>query len=488
MKVLYALTFLSLCFMIPSVVLFGDDYTVQWADTVDNGDWDGATDVAVDHSCNIVVVGTSFINGNNDYFIVKYDSSGTILWQDTLDNGNEDYGEAVAVDNGDNIIVTGYSMIGGDYDYFIVKYDPGGTVLWQDILDNGGLYDIARGVAVDHRQNIIVTGYCDIGGDCVFYTVKYDSSGTLLWADTLDYGPFDSGFDVAVDYTNSIAVTGYTTSGINNDYLTVKYDSSGTLLWQDAMDIYEFDQAYGVAVDNSNSIIVTGCAGGPFDDYDFVTVKYDSSGTILWVDTLDYEDSDDVVYDVCTDDQNALYMTGYSLRLSGGYDYYTVKYDSSGTLLWQNTLDNGNHDISYGVAVDGRDHLIVTGRSHIGGDFDYYTVRYAPVQGISGRGEVNTPSGEIECLVSPNPFSSATTITIERLSENQNIRESELIIYDATGRRVREISLLPFSFCLEAIATWDGRDGEGNLVSPGVYYLTIETEGYRETKKLIFVR
>jgi hypothetical protein len=26
------------------------------------------------------------------------------------------------------------------------------------------------------------------------------------------------------------------------------------------------------------------------------------------------------------------------------------------------------------------------------------------------------------------------------------------------------------------------------LVSPGVYYLTIETEGYRETKKLIVIR
>jgi len=210
---------LCICLFAFPLVLVADDYYIQWADTIDNGDWDGAFGVAVDNSNNIIVTGCSFIGGNNDYFTVKYDSNGTILWQDTIDNGEEDLAEAVAVDNANNIIMTGYCDIGGDYDYFTVKYDSSGIISWVDIIDNNGLYDIARGVAVDNANNIIVTGYCDIGGDYVYFTVKYDSNGTILWQDTLDNGPFDSAFGVAVDNANNIIVTGYTSTGVNNDYL-----------------------------------------------------------------------------------------------------------------------------------------------------------------------------------------------------------------------------------------------------------------------------
>ena len=117
----YAFVYICVCLF--PFTLAADNYIIQWADTIDNGNWDGAAGVAVDQSHNIICVGSSFIGSNTDYFVVKYDSSGTILWTDTLDNGNEDYCEAVAVDNNNNIIITGYCMINGDYDYYTVKYN-----------------------------------------------------------------------------------------------------------------------------------------------------------------------------------------------------------------------------------------------------------------------------------------------------------------------------------------------------------------------------
>jgi hypothetical protein len=163
---------LFICFFAFPRVLVADDHNIQWTDTLDNGDWDGAFSVAVDNSNNIIVAGISYIDGDNDYFIVKYDSNGIVLWQDTIDNGEEDYAECVAVDNSNNIIVTGYCTIGGDYDYFTVKYDSSGTILWQGTLDNGN-DDIAHGVAVDNAHNIIVTGKSYIGGNFDYFTVKY---------------------------------------------------------------------------------------------------------------------------------------------------------------------------------------------------------------------------------------------------------------------------------------------------------------------------
>jgi hypothetical protein len=486
MKIAFVLAAYCIFLFLFSTTLCADDYQILWADTIDNGGWDGASCVAVDSANDIIVAGCSFIGGDNDYFVVKYDSDGMVLWQDTVDNGGEDLAEDVAVDLSNNVIVTGYSMIGGDHDYFTIKYDANGTILWQDTLDNGGLYDIARGVAVDHSNNIIVTGYCDIGSDCVYFTVKYDSTGAVIWADTLNNGPYDSALGIAVDNLNNIAVTGYTSDGANNDYFTVKYDSNGTIIWQDIIDIQEFDQAYGIAAGNAQEIMVTGCSGGPFDDYDFFTVKYDSDGSVIWADTLDNGTNDDVAYDVAVDDSNHGYVTGYSLEPAGNHDYFTIKYGAGGGILWQDTLDNGDDDIANGIAVDHDGNVILTGRSYISDDFDYFTVKYAPVQGVAERGVPNNSPGKIRCHAYPNPFSKLVEIRLYGVSENRGIGETELQIFDVTGRKVRQISLLPFNFLLGV--SWDGRDDEGKVLPTGTYFMVVETESCKATEKLLLIR
>jgi uncharacterized delta-60 repeat protein len=474
---------------LPIGVSYCDEYEIQWVDTVDNGDWDGASCIAVDDEDNIIVAGCSFLDGDNDYFLVKYDSGGTILWQDTIDNGAEDLAEDVAVDHSGNIVLTGYSMIGGDYDYFTVKYDPEGAVLWKDTLDNGGLYDIARGTAVDDSGNVIVTGYCDIGHDCVYFTVKYDPDGAIIWTDTLDYGPHDSALDVAVDHSGEVSVTGYTSDGTNNDYLTVKYDSSGSILWQDALDIYQFDQAYGVAVDDSKSILVTGCTRGSFEDNDCFTVRYEPGGVIAWSDTLDNGNCDDVAYDVATDNSGNAYVAGYTLELAGDYDYYAVKYSPAGAILWHDILDNGDNDIAYGIAVDAEGSVIVTGRSYVTGDYDFYTVKYVPVQGVAREESEAGPDG-LRCSIFPNPFTEGTGVEFLFATNAEELLASHgplaVHIYSPLGRLVksydRSIEDFPFS------VTWGGRDYLGNVLASGVYLLVFEMEEHRGTGKLLLVR
>jgi uncharacterized delta-60 repeat protein len=296
-----------------------------------------------------------------------------IQWADTIDNGYSDNAEDVAVDNANNIIVTGYCDMGGDfnYDYLTVKYDSSGTILWQDTIDNN--IAIARSVAVDNSNNIIVTGYCIVGGYADYLTVKYAPNGTILWQDTIINDRHDTALGITVDNSNNIIVTGYAVMpGPNCDYFTVKYDSSGTILWQDILDNRTFDYAFGVVTDNSNNIIVTGHSGDPIGEYDYFTVKYDSNGTILWQDTL----IGDIAYDVAVDNFNNIVVTGYCVGASDE-DYFTVKYDSNGTILWQDTLDNGSNDIAHGVAVDNSNNIYVTGYSEFS-DLDYFTVKYAP--------------------------------------------------------------------------------------------------------------
>jgi hypothetical protein len=73
-----AIFYFTLCLF--SVALHADDYVIVWADTIDSGDWDGASSIEVDNANNIIVTGSCSISGDNDYFVVKYDSGETILW------------------------------------------------------------------------------------------------------------------------------------------------------------------------------------------------------------------------------------------------------------------------------------------------------------------------------------------------------------------------------------------------------------------------
>jgi uncharacterized delta-60 repeat protein len=477
---------LCICFFSSSIVLYADDYYIQWADTIDNGDYDCAHGVAIDNANNIIVTGYCGVTGiDYDYFTVKYDSNGTILWTDTIDNGGSyDIARSVAVDNTNNIIVTGYCDIGGYCDYFTVKYDPNGTILWADTIANDR-HDTALDVVVDNANNIIVTGYCVMAGpNCDYFTVKYDPNGTILWQDIIDNRTFDYAHGVAVDNFNNIIVTGTTGepgSLANYNYFTVKYDSNGTILWTDTTG--SNGAAHGVATDNANNIIVTGGAGISGSD-DYFTVKYDPNGTILWTDTIDNGDSDIARGGVAVDNANNIIITGYS-RISGSDDYFTVKYDSDGTILWQDTINNGDYDCAYGVAVDNANNIIITGGSYIGLDCDYFTVKYVPLTGVSeDEGSDLLSNNPILYNIYPNPVvGEAMKITYCLVNAN----EVKIKVYDISGSLVCVLENKPKASGYYTII-WDGIDYGGKTVSSGVYFLKFETGDYNETKKILFIK
>jgi len=80
----------------------------------------------------------------------------------------------------------------------------------------------------------------------------------------------------------------------------------------------------------------------------------------------------------------------------------------------------------------------------------------------------------------PNPFSSATTVAFT-LPQASPVR---LAIHDPTGRRVRLLINANLPSGRHAIR-WDGMDGNGRSLRSGVYFVTLETAGFRGVRKLV---
>jgi hypothetical protein len=302
-----------------------------------------------------------------------------------------DTAAAVTVDKDGLVYVAGRSTdIGSGEDYLVIKYGRNGGVQWKKRYDEAGLWDGARGVAVDDAGNVYVTGRSfGNGSHGDFATIKYNSSGVQKWVKRYrSAGYYDDGaMDIALDSNGNVIVTGFSTGpGSAFDFLTIKYAPDGSRKWVKRYDGpgNGGDIAQAVAVDSANNVYVTGPSKGDGTNWDYCTIKYSPSGAELWVKRWNSRfNAADGATDIAIDRFDAAYVTGYSYRRGSNSDYITIKYLADGTQKWTRRY-NGTAkgpDVSWAIAYY-RGRIFVTGSSlGIGTDTDYATVGY-------GRGGV----------------------------------------------------------------------------------------------------
>jgi hypothetical protein len=236
---------------------------------------------------------------------------------------------------------------------------------------------------VDNSGNILVTGWSEDGGGIRDYaTIKYDGAGNQLWASRYNGSANnqDVAQSVAIDGSGNVVVTGWSHNGTNFDYATVKYDSSGNQQWAMLYDNGVGDFGHVVKVDASGNIYVTGRSHTSLANqtFDVATVKYDAAGIQLWVRRYDQAGLDDMGLAMALDASGNVIVTG-SGNNGVNTDYLTLKYDPAGTLFWVNLYNNGQNDMGRGIAVGASGNVYVTGWSEDGsGIRDYATVKYAP--------------------------------------------------------------------------------------------------------------
>lgn len=442
----------------------------------------------IDIDGNIIVTGRSTGTGSalEDCVTIKYDNDGNLQWVQRYNGGSSDEGVSLTVDDSGNIYTCGYkNLSAANPDYLVIKYLPDGTVAWLQTYNSASnAQDYAADIKVDIDGNVYVTGSSYVTPDFDYYTIKYNSQGVLQWGRRYHGGVGDDNANaLTLDADGNVYVTGKSKgTGTNSDILTIKYSATGSVLWSTRSNggSNGNDEGIDITTDVNGNIIACGYLSYLFSNENMAVIKYDPSGNILWTYTYAASGSrKDIAKIIDSDVEGNIYVSGTSDSLSNG-NVITLRLDQDGNEQWIQNFNGpaNSNDEAAGLTIDNSGYVYLTCTSTgIGTGYDIVTIKNAQTVGIL------PVSNEIPDRFSlgqnyPNPFNPVSKIRF-------NIKNRSFVtisIYDVSGRFVANL------VNNELQAGVYETEIEASNLSSGVYFYKMNTGSFSETRKLVVIK
>lgn len=421
---------------------------------------DFVVDLAVDAANNIYFTGNSEAVSvvSSQCMTGKLNAAGAQQWVSryALSGASESYGTGVAVDASGNVYTCGYTdPFPGSNDWFVIKYNSSGQQQWIDVYDGGAnstdeAYDIA--IAPNGNPTACGISYSAAGGGGGnAYVRQLNPQGTVVWTDTYTNPAVANGIDELYGLrfiSNGDLMVGGSLANptlSNRDMFAMRYNAAGVRQWvsiyTDANTPNADEYIRAVTVDDSGNVYIAGT-----DYQNGVITRINATGTGGWRKVFrgPLSNGYEVFHGVAADNFGGVYATGRciypgeDIYLNGGLNNQViVKYNAvTGDSLWTyRAKDSLTASMGFAIATKG-DKVFAGGysndTSYVNENFYTQVVDTAgnPVieMEYNGRGDAVTHGQVVRTDAQGNVYCAAT---IDRLYDNGN--DVAVVKYDAAG-------------------------------------------------------
>lgn len=440
--------FITLMYLVLSSTVMAQNTAppIQWKQSFGGSNWDQPYCIQQTADKGYIVAGETYSDDGDvkgykgkstnslDAWIVKLDSSGSIEWQRCLSESRMEEVYSIQITPDGGYILAGYTLSnGGDTigkglpginpNCWIVKMDKLGNVQWQKSLGGSGADYAGWGNSIQTTEDggyivgCIATspdGDVQGGHDGKYWIVKLDNSGDIQWkklfGGTDGSGKLSQIYSIEKTFDKGYVVIGFTNSNDGDvsgnhgqrDYWVIKLDASGNMEWQKTYGGSNDEYGYSIKQTIDNGYVIAGYTASNDGDVtglhgkqDGWIVKLDSHGNLLWQTTLGGNDTDYANAVLPTADGG--YIVGGSTLSKDGdvqgnigdMDYWLVKLDHSGKLIWQKCLGGTGTDELFSLQNTSDGGYILAGStmsqdgmvSNFHGILDFWIVKMAADKG-----------------------------------------------------------------------------------------------------------
>ncbi|HRH65728.1 MAG TPA: T9SS type A sorting domain-containing protein [Bacteroidia bacterium] len=481
----------------------------QWVSPGGGSNGDAATLICHDAIGNYYVGGeyysdpaifgndTLHLNGNNEMYLAKYNSSGQIQWtisfgsNSVIPNEQDNISYLIFRPHQNSLLIGGFhegTMTIGNYTLygsggFIAELSLNGVFNWAKSLSYSCLCVAENGdIFTQHSFSQdwnIDTMYVSAG----LWFARFDPEGNLQWAKRkcdpqvsgisgMEFAFFQmserngkiTGYGNArVDTLQIDTVTVYTYSYYQS--ILACFDTSGTALWLKPIGSTPEIPAFDFVQDSKGNNFITSTFhhAAIFGSdtifppsalsYDAFIAKYDSIGRFLWVKQMN-SDSENSPLKLAIDNFGGLIQVGFfkgsivlnsdTLFSNGFVTYYVVRFDSTGDISYFNINDEiGINNLE----IDSSEYITACGVFQNTADFngtsltsngmvDAFIARSSPLTAI----EENTRQQNNQLVIYANPNQGRCKLEIP--DEFVHERSLLLQIFDNTGRMIQQTQVI----------------------------------------------
>lgn len=285
-------------------------------------------------------------------------------------------------------------------DYWLLKFDEEGELSWSKTY-GGSKDDRGQQVLQTSDGGYAITGYAmsddiDASANQGFHdnwVLKLDALGGIEWEKSFGFSGHDHSYDIIETSDGGFFVAGFlditaamedgnyskgnllTRHGVG-EFWGTKLTATGEIEWRSYFGGTNNDRAYAVVETFDRGYILTGFSeSDDFDisetrgSYDFWVVKINQQGELVWEKTFGGSGID-IAYDISKTMDGSYVIVGNTNSsdkdISVNYginDVWLIKIDENGTMLWEKTFGGSEYDGARSVKLSKEGGFIITGNS-----------------------------------------------------------------------------------------------------------------------------